>query len=99
MPIELAVRRTWDTESNSWAADVVLVRLAREAFSQGAMRLCHRLLVRNGRRGSPWQGPACNWVAKHYGNDPDSSALLEADVRMQQTAKRYSELFNAAARV
>ena len=65
LPVERAVRRTWDVKSGAWAADIMLVKVAKDAFAQGAMRWCHRLLLRRGSRTSPWQGPACNWVAKH----------------------------------
>ncbi|KAL1496419.1 hypothetical protein AB1Y20_016374 [Prymnesium parvum] len=95
LPTEVAVRRTWDEATASWAAEVLLVKCAKAAFATGAMRWCHRLLLRRGKRGKEWEGTACNWVAKHYGNDPESSAQLEADVKMQLAAKRYSAQYNA----
>ncbi|CAJ1330292.1 unnamed protein product [Effrenium voratum] len=81
-PLERAVRRRW--AAYGWACSEVLVRLEREPFAQGAMRICHRMRAL----------PGFNWVAKRYSSDPDVSAL-ESDVIMQMAAKGYAERFNA----
>ena len=94
VPVELAIRRTWDHTTNAWKAECVLVRVEREAFAHGAMRQCFRMkILRSATRG--WSGAAgTNYVAKSYMSGPNSAALLEADVRMQTTAKWYAERFN-----
>ena len=94
MPMELGVRQIWDRTVQAWRADAVLIRVERDAFAHGAMRQCHRMKVlQSVRRG--WHAGGTNFVAKHYQGDPNSVALLEADVKLQSSAKWYAERFNA----
>ena len=97
VPSELAVRRTWDHETGTWKADVVLIRVERQPFAHGAMRQCFRMkILRGATRG--WDGAAgTNFVGKSYPSDPNSASLLEADVKMQSTAKWFAECFNREA--
>mmetsp|Transcript_13565 Transcript_13565/g.43802 ORF Transcript_13565/g.43802 Transcript_13565/m.43802 type:complete len:232 (+) Transcript_13565:110-805(+) len=91
----LGVRRRYDAASRTWTADAVLVRLERDPFARGGMRLCHRCKVlQSAQQG--WHGAGTNFVAKEYAaNEPDSVALLEADCRMQGQAKAFAMAFNA----
>ena len=92
VPMELALRRRW-LPDGGWTSEAVLVRVERAAFARGAMRTCHRIKILQSAR-SGWQGAGCNHVAKLYEGDPDSPALLEEDVRLQQAAKRYAARYN-----
>ena len=95
LPTERGVRRRWEPATQTWRAEVILFKLERAAFAHGAMRECHRVKVlQSASRG--WGGAGTNWVAKRYASaDPDSTALLEADVVTQSRAKVLAELFNA----
>ena len=94
MPVELAVRRKWQPAVKAWASEMVLIRVERDMFARGAMRSCHRCKIFQSARYG-WLGAGVNHVAKHYAGDPDSTALLERDVKLQQAAKGHAARFNA----
>ena len=91
---DLAVRRRWDLSKGAWSADVIIVKVERDAFAHGAMRSCHRMKLHVGSH-LGWRSSSCNFVAKRYSDPVESVALLEADCRMQMVAKSWAAKFNA----
>eukprot|EP00928_Gymnodinium_smaydae_P061335 TRINITY_DN45432_c0_g1_i1.p1 TRINITY_DN45432_c0_g1~~TRINITY_DN45432_c0_g1_i1.p1 ORF type:complete len:588 (+),score=135.73 TRINITY_DN45432_c0_g1_i1:51-1814(+) len=88
LPLERATRRRWDTKLNAWTCAEVIVRVEREHFDRGAMRLCYRM------RGTPF---GLNWVAKRYDKEMQTVGALESDVIMQMRAKDYAAQFNTCS--
>jgi len=88
MPLERAQQSRWDPHTRSWRPFELLVRMEKQHFTRGAMRLCYRLQT---------QPNGINMVAKRYEKEAESASALEADVVMQRRAKDYASRFNACS--
>ena len=53
---ERAIRRRW--VAGAWSADVIIVKVERDAFAHGAMRTCHRMKLRVGSH-LGWRSSSC----------------------------------------
>ena len=94
-PVEKAERYTFDPVTGEWHSDIVIVKMEKQSFAKGALRLCYRMKkVSNWVTGHHhlWDTASC-FVAKRY-MKPVDDAIYKADVEMQMVAKHLGELYD-----
>ncbi|CAL1279106.1 unnamed protein product [Larinioides sclopetarius] len=90
---EVVSRYRFNAIRQTWIKDEVLVKIAKEPFSHGAMRSCFRLKkLSTFCNRQNWRS-ASNYVAKRYMEDVDRNVYFE-DVKLQIDAKLWGEEYN-----
>eukprot|EP00741_Cyanophora_paradoxa_P023839 tig00021680_g23026.t1 len=99
IPAETAIRHFYDPQKNEWRQSVTKIKLEPKAFGKGAMRSCYRMKkLSNWVHEESWLH-ASDYVAKCYTKtqDPEvNRTLCLTDIKAQQTAKLFAELYNKA---
>lgn len=90
---EVVCRYRFNAIRQTWVKDEVLVKIAKEPFSHGAMRSCYRLKkLSTFCHRQNWR-TSSNYVAKRYMEDVDRNVYFE-DVKLQMDAKLWGEEYN-----
>ncbi|GFU35551.1 hypothetical protein NPIL_419491 [Nephila pilipes] len=90
---EVVCRYRFNAVRQTWIKDEVLVKIAKEPFSHGAMRSCFRLKkLSTFCHRQNWR-TASNYVAKRYMEDVDRNVYFD-DVKLQIDAKLWGEEYN-----
>lgn len=90
---EVVCRYRFNAIRQTWVTDEVLVKIAKEPFSHGAMRSCFRLKkLSTFCHRQNWK-TAANYVAKQYMENVDRSVYFD-DVKLQIDAKLWGEEYN-----
>ncbi|XP_067143407.1 eukaryotic elongation factor 2 kinase-like [Centruroides vittatus] len=90
---EVVRRYRFSALKQDWITDDILVKIAKEPFSHGAMRSCYRLKKHSSFAHTHSWKTACNYVAKRYMEDVEREVYFE-DVKLQMDAKLWGEEYN-----
>ncbi|XP_015930457.2 eukaryotic elongation factor 2 kinase [Parasteatoda tepidariorum] len=90
---EVVCRYRFNAVRQTWYKDEVLVKIAKEPFSHGAMRSCYRLKKWSTFTHRQNWRTASNYVAKEYMENVDRNVYFE-DVKLQIDAKLWGEEYN-----
>lgn len=90
---EVVRRYRFSALRQDWITDDILVKIAKEPFSHGAMRSCYRLKKHSSFAHTHNWKTACNYVAKKYMEEVDREVYFE-DVKLQMDAKLWGEEYN-----